>query len=254
MDTSVLEKIGLSKAEIKVYLSLLSLGSSPSHLIVRETDLRKSTIYDSLKRLQEKGLVSYINKDYKKYFDATEPESFMEYLQDKKRELDAYESEMVKLIDDIKKNIKPPKSVAEAHVLLGMEGFKTMRRDILKHADKELLLIGAIGREYGAAPAFFKTWNRSRQLKGIKEKVLYKKGYEKEWIKKPWITEKYFELRFLPEELESPAVINIYGDRVVNVVWTEDYPICFLMVNARLADAYKKYFNYLWKLAAVPRK
>ena len=60
---------------------------------------------------------------------------------------------------------------------------------------------------------------------------------------------KYFETRFLPDELESPAVINIFGDRVVNVLWKNDEPICFLLINKEIADSYRKYFDYLWKQA-----
>ena len=60
---------------------------------------------------------------------------------------------------------------------------------------------------------------------------------------------KYFETKFLPEELESPAIINIYGDRVVNVLWKKNYPLCFLLINKEISDSYKKYFDYLWKFA-----
>ena len=63
MNTQTLEKLGLSKAEIKVYLTLLELGSTQSGRIVRETDFRKSTVYESIRRLQEKGLVSHVIKN-----------------------------------------------------------------------------------------------------------------------------------------------------------------------------------------------
>ncbi|MBU0636248.1 hypothetical protein KKE06_04445, partial [Candidatus Micrarchaeota archaeon] len=57
------------------------------------------------------------------------------------------------------------------------------------------------------------------------------------------------ETKFLPPNISNPAVINIYGDRVVNVLWKENYPICFVMVNKDIAAAYKKYFELLWKIA-----
>ena len=68
MNLETLEKIGLSKAEIKVYLALLELGSVPSGSIVKETEFRKSTVYESIRRLQDKGLVSYVIKEGIKYF------------------------------------------------------------------------------------------------------------------------------------------------------------------------------------------
>ena len=60
----------------------------------------------------------------------------------------------------------------------------------------------------------------------------------------------YFaEKRFLPAHISNPAVINIYGDRVVNVLWKGNYPICFVMANKDIADAYRKYFDMLWKVS-----
>lgn len=249
MDLSVLEKIGLSKAEIQIYLTLLKLGPSPLGIVVRESKFRKSTIYNNITRLQEKGLVSFVIKDSKKYFEATEPERLVEFIHDKKRELENYETEVNELIPKFKKSFGEPRPHAEAHVLVGIEGFKTMRRDMLKNVEGELLLIGAISREDEAMPKFFETWNKTRQRKGIKIKILHKESATKKVMENKEIMGSHFETRFLSEELESPAVINIYGDRVVNVLWKNDYPLCFMIINRDIADSYRKYFNYLWKWA-----
>lgn len=246
MDVSVLEKMGLSKAEVKVYLTLLSLGPSPSNKIVRETDLRKSTVYDSIRRLQEKGLVSYVIKDSKKYFEATEPSRLVEFVHDKKRELDEYEEGIKDLVSSIEKSYGPPRPEAEAHILSGVEGFKTMNRDIIKHADGELLLLGAIIRVFKVMPAFFESWNNTRIRDGIRLRILLKRSVEdnRKLLKRNLVGN--FEARVLPKEIENPAVINIYGDRTVNVLWKGDYPLCFMMINKEMAEAYKQYFNYLW--------
>lgn len=249
MDLGVLEKIGLSDAEIEVYLTLQKLGPSPSSRIVRETNFRKSTVYDSIARLQEKGLVSFVIKDSKKYFEATDPERLTEYIHDKKRELDEYEKEVEDLLPKLRDAFGEPKPEAEAKVFVGVEGFKTMRRDVLKNAEGEHLLIGAISRENEVMPKFFDTWNKTRQRKGIKLKVLHKESARKKAMTNKKLMGRLFETRFLSEELESPAVINVYGDRVVNVLWKDKYPLCFMLINADIADSYRKYFNYLWKRA-----
>lgn len=246
-----MEKIGLSNAEIEVYLTLLKLGSAPSNRVVRETDFRKSTVYDSIARLQEKGLVSFVIKDSKKYFEATEPERLIEFIHDKKRELDTYEKEVGEFVKKIEESFPTIKPVAEAQVLVGPEGFKTLRRDVLRNADNEIMLMGAVGKEYKVMPAFFKNWNKSRLMKGIKQRILSKESMREGRGEAEKALEKNFEIRFLPEELDSPAVINVYGDRVANIVWKEDYPICFLMINKETADSYRKYFNYLWKQSSL---
>lgn len=124
-----------------------------------------------------------------------------------------------------------------------------MRRDVLRNAKKEHLLIGAISRENEVMPGFFEEWNKKRQKKRIHLKMLHKESArEKDMVKKE-VMGKYFETKFLPEEIESPAIINIYGDRVVDVLWKKSYPICFLLINKEISDSYRNYFDYLWKLA-----
>lgn len=251
MDTEVLGQIGMSKAEIKVYLALLGLGSVSSGKIVEETDLRKSTVYESIKRLQGKGLCSYVIKNGMKHFEAARPERVVDFIHEQKRKLDETEAKAEQLILELKKMHEFVKPHAQAHVLEGIEGFKTMRRDVLRHAKKEHLLIGAISREDEVIHGFFENWNKQRQKKKIKLRILHKESARKKGMADKKLMGQYFETRFLPEDLESPAVINIYGDRVVNVLWKKKKPLCFLLINEEIAESYRRYFNYLWKIAKV---
>lgn len=249
MEFGILEKIGLSKAEIKVYVTLLELGSAPSGRIVKETGLRKSTVYETISRLQEKGLVSYVIKESVKHFEAADPEKINDFVLDQKRKLEEMEKETKVLAKQLKKGFDILRPHAEAHVLIGVEGFKTMRRDALRNTQNEHLLIGAISRENEIMPAFFEWWNKERQKKKNNLRILHKESARgKEMTKKKFMG-KYFETKYLPPEIENPAIINIYGDRVVNVLWKKEYPICFLLINKEISDSYRKYFEYLWKIA-----
>ena len=247
MNVDVLEKIGLSKGEAKIYLTLLELGSVPSGKIVKETDLRKSTVYETIGRLQEKGLVSHVVKKGKKHFEASHPDKILDFVQEKKEALEKKEVEAIKFVDDLKKGYDTLKPHAEAHVLVGIEGFKTMRRDVLRNSKGELLLIGAMSREDEVIPGFFEEWNKERLKKNISMKLLNKESSRKKALAREKMMSKKFEMKFLPKEIESPAVINIYGDRVVNVLWKDKYPLCFMLINKEIADSYKKYFSFLWK-------
>jgi len=250
MNLEILEKIGLSKAETKVYLALLELGSVPSGKIVHETNFRKSTVYESIRRLEKKGLVSYVIKEGMKYFEAADPERIIDFIKEQKRKIDETEKEARQLIPQLKKGFDMLKPHAEAHVFAGIEGFKTIRRDILKNSKGEHLLIGAISREDEVIPGYFEEWNKERIKKKIKIRILHKASAKEKQMTKQEFMGKYFETRFLPDELESPAVINIYGDRVVNVLWKKNYPLCFLLINKEIADSYRKYFEYLWENTA----
>ena len=58
----VLEEIGLSKNEAKIYLTLLRLGNVTATDIIKESGVHRSNVYDVLDSLVKKGCVAYIQK------------------------------------------------------------------------------------------------------------------------------------------------------------------------------------------------
>src|SRR3989338_328236 len=120
-----LEKVGISKAEARLYLALTRLGSSSTGAIIKETGLRKSTVYESLGRLMEKGLVSYVIKNNIKFFEASDPERLVDFIDEKRREMEESKDDIRKILPDLKSMGNALKPHAEAHVLFGIEGFKT---------------------------------------------------------------------------------------------------------------------------------
>ncbi|MFH1455442.1 MAG: helix-turn-helix domain-containing protein, partial [archaeon] len=70
MNEKLLEEIGLTKGEVKVYLTLLKLGSTTTGKIIDEAQISSGKIYEILDKLIKKGLASYIIKDKTKYFSA----------------------------------------------------------------------------------------------------------------------------------------------------------------------------------------
>ena len=80
MDLRILEDLGLSNAEAKIYLALLELGTSKTGKIIDLTKLQSSTIYHVLGSLVEKGLVNYIFEGKIKYYQAESPDSLSFFL------------------------------------------------------------------------------------------------------------------------------------------------------------------------------
>ena len=246
MNTYCLEEVGLSKAEIKVYLALLKLGATATGNLTKETSLRKSTVYESLHRLLEKGLVSYSIRNSIRYFEATDPTRIVDFISEQKHKVLENEVQVKELIPELKSLSGFSKPKAEAHVFLGVEGFKTMRRDILKNNPKELLLLGAISREDKVMPYFYHQWNKERIKKKIKFRILHKQKMTNTLLEKSPL----MDIRFLPKEIVNSVVINIYGDRVVSLIWKGDYPLCFMLINKDIAEAYKNYFEVLWEMSS----
>ncbi len=245
MDTSILEEIGLSKAEIKTYIAILHLGLTTAGKIAKEIDFRKSTVYDCLHRLKEKGLVSSVIMKGVAFFQGASPERVIHFFDEQRKKMDQSEEKLQILLGELQKIHSFSKPAAEAHIFYGLEGFKTIRRDILKSKTKELLILGAIFREDKVLPTFFEQWNKERVKQKIKLRILAKQKTQDTIMKK---TEN-MKIRFLPNTVHNPVVINVYSDHVVSLVWKEKYPLCFMIVNKEIADAYRMYFELLWKMS-----
>ena len=241
MNLKLLEEMGLANSEVIVYTTLLEAGSTKVGDLMKKLTLHRSRVYEAINRLTEKGLVSYVIKNNVKYFQAADPENLITYIEEQKEKLNEKEKSIKELLPELKKKIFPI-TKAEAHVFEGKEGFKTIRKDVLKQK-QTLYLIGAVGKEDIFLKYFFQNFNKLR----IKNKIKWKILYDSEVRGKEITKLKLMESRFLPKEYSSPAVINIYADRVVNVGWQEENPVCFMIINEDIADSYRKWFELLWK-------
>lgn len=116
-----------------------------------------------------------------------------------------------------------------------------MRNDVLKQK-QDLYLIGALGKENKVLQYYFPHFENERIKLGIKWNVLFDHR-----LKGKKITQlSLMACRFLPETYSGPKVINIYADRVVNVLWQGNEPLCFMVINKDIADSYRKWFKLLW--------
>ncbi|HII15141.1 MAG TPA: hypothetical protein HA362_02410 [Nanoarchaeota archaeon] len=242
MDPELIKDIGLTNSEIAVYTALLKLGSVKVGDLMKQISLHRSRIYEAINRLSDKGLVSYVIRNNVKYFEASDPERLITQIQEQKEKLNEKEKSIKKIIPELKKQVSSLMPHSEAHVFIGKEGFKTVRNDVLKQ-NQDIYLIGAIGKENRVLKYFFANFERTRIQNNIKWHVLFDSKLKNKKITKLPL----MEARFLPKEYSSPAVINIYADRVVNVLWKGDNPICFMIINKEIADSYKKWFGLLWK-------
>ena len=83
MDTSILEDIGLTQGEIKVYLALLELGETNAGPIKKKLHIQNSVVHLCLNNLIQKGLVSYIEKGKRNFYTAIDPKHLIEFIEEK---------------------------------------------------------------------------------------------------------------------------------------------------------------------------
>jgi sugar-specific transcriptional regulator TrmB len=241
----ILKEFGLTDNEIKLYLKLLELGSATSGELMKELGFYSKTIYELLDKLIDKGLVSFVIKSNIKYFEATNPEKFLDIISEEEKELKTKEEHIKQILPELIAKRRISKEPQEATIYKGNKGMKSVFEDMLKQKG-EILVFGGGGKFKEALGPYSELWHKKRAKAEIKLRLLWNKKLrdKKKNLKKYELV----QVKFLPEEFDNPAPAVIYGDKVTITVWSET-PIATLIRSKEVASSYRSYFNTLWKIA-----
>jgi len=234
-----IEKLGLTKIEAKVYITLLRLGSTTTGPLVKKTELHRATVYDVLKRLAEKGLVTHIIKEKTKYFQASNPKQFLDLIEEQKKELEEKGEKIKDIIKKLELIQEQAKIKESASIFQGKRGIKTIFEDLLNY--KEYCAFASEGKFKEILGAYFEQFQMKKKMRKIKAKILIDKSLKESDYTKSI----YGEIRFLPKAYNYPTATFVYGDKVAIFVFTE-YPAAFLIESSEVAESYKSYFKLLW--------
>jgi len=242
MFQEILQQIGLSLNESRVYEALLQLGEANVNYISIKSKVHRRNVYDSLNKLIEKGLASETFVKGEKFFRPINPERFKELVQEKEIALDSILPKMLE-------SFKSKESPVEAYYFKGIEGFKNYLKLILEQ-NQTVFFIGA--KAFWLDPRlqiYLKHFEKERKKKGIKFIHLFDYEVKKQ---KPEILKLVGKpYKFLPEKYSSNTAVDIFGDYVVTFVGVNpgelfDEPIQFVLKSKLLADGYRTFFQFMW--------
>lgn len=247
MDTAMLEQIGLSKNEIKIYFALLELDQASATPIVKKSGVPNSKVYPILEKLIKKGLVSYVIKNNVRYFQASDPKNLIELLSSKEKRIIQQKKEIEELIPQIELKRRLAKDEQEAAVYEGLEGVKAAFNTILSTlARGEEYCVFTLGEELKLKETirFFQNYHKIRRQKNIKVRLISNiklKDFILEYHRYPGMS-----FRFTNQSL--PTGVFIYKSNVMTVVWG-DRPTAFVIHSKQNYQYYKEFFEEMWKIA-----
>ncbi len=243
VDPKLLEDFGLTTAESRVYLALFEVGQSKTGAIIGATGLQSSTVYGALSSLISKGLASYAIVGKVKHFHAEPPESFMLFLDEKRRRF----SDLVPKLRKIQ--AKSSLEQKSAKVYLGAKGLKSAFNDIYmtleKGEDYCFFQMDAASLSQRQISLFFRKWHTRRSEKCVNVRGL-STIEAKPAVKKIFQGLKHSRLRYVDEFLPTGTVI--YKNKVL-IVDFSGTPAAFQIQSQTIADSYRKMFDAKWKTA-----
>ncbi len=239
--STILEDLGLTQSEIKAYTALLTLGSAAAGTVRDKAGLQNAVTHRALHALAEKGLVSYVLAGKHRVYQATNPETFYQFLDEKKQRF-------TELLPKLKQLQEQGTTTEAATVYKGVRGIKEAYARIITTQGKEYLTFG------GGTPSaelLGLTWWLNLHERRVANKLPSRQVFDasvreiggKDIQKKPLTN-----IRYLPADFAQFQETVIVGDTVMIAVFTHS-PYAFVIHDAQVASGYRKYFEVLWEKA-----
>ena len=238
MKEAILKKLGLSEQEVRIFLTLLRLGTSTASKIASETNIDRATTYRFLSSLIEKGIVSYLLTNNVRYFSAAHPSKLIEDLKEKMEKVNQIMPELENLIN-------LPKEETKVELYKGKEGLKTIMKDILREK-KPYTFVGEIDKFFVELDFYVYLWLREVEKKKIKGRLICNEEAN-------FIIAKTEEYKLVSKQFISKISTFVYGNKTALFIWSN--PLFGIVIeNEDVANSNLLLFNFLWTLARNPNK
>jgi sugar-specific transcriptional regulator TrmB len=226
--------IGLTKTEAKIYLMLVDITKAQAGVLSRKTGIHRRSIYDALDRLIEKGLVSYIVENDKRFYMASNPKRIQEMI-------DTQRNEIHSIMPTLLAKFAEHKGKQETLFFRGKEGIKEVFEDQIR-VGKDVYIIGATPTAREQLKYYLPHYTNKRIENKIKLHAIY--AGEKHKSPVPLSS-----VRYLPKSFQTLVSTNIYGDTAAIILWLPHDPVAILIKQPDIAKTFKNYFDMLWKIA-----
>jgi len=238
MDTTILKDIGFTNAEIKIYISLLGLGTATAGPIIDKSGLQNSVVHMILNKLIEKGLVSYIKVGKVNHYQASNPSNIGNMIDERKTRFN-------KLLPQLISKQNGAKEKPEVITFRGIKGIKELLMILLEAGGNEHHTFGSSEKSLMLGEGWWVDYHKKRGKKKIKAKLIFNKSLI------PFKAEKKYPdsiVRYTKEGFEPLTETIIRNDKIGIIIWTEK-PIGTLIHQKEAARSYDNFFEVLWKSA-----
>ncbi|MCB9359568.1 helix-turn-helix domain-containing protein [Candidatus Woesearchaeota archaeon] len=249
MNLNELKEIGLTNGEVKLYEALLDLGESTRTTLAKKSGISPSKIYDVANRLLEKGIISSVKKNGIIHFRASDPRRIKDYLEAKQSEINNQKKLIDSMLPTLLAKYADTEESQDVEVFYGWEGMKTAFDDIintLTPKDSNYVFGASQGFDSEMADIFFDQYSLKREKNQFATKIIFNEEVRKNKRRTAPFSQGKNEMRFLHNDTFTE--INLYANKVL-IIMLISKPIVIKVTSKEAADAFKKFFDSMWKIA-----
>jgi len=242
---AIVEELGLSEKEARVYLAALELGTGSVADIANRAGIKRTSVYNFIDRLIGMGVIIQ-NTDEPKTYQAVEPKHLAVIQEERLSAIKARLPELAALTNLSSK--KPRIQYFE-----GTTQMQQIEREIL-NCDKELLAIWNRKKvvEQLGGKEYMEDLDRQRRDKNIHIRLVAVQNEDIEF--KGGGADKTRDIRFAPAGMNFPMAISIYDTGRVGLITSQKEKFGILIESQELAQTMRQLFEAFWKVSKQAKK
>jgi sugar-specific transcriptional regulator TrmB len=238
----ILQQLGFSEKEIRVYLTLLSGGPSSVRRLAKDTELNRGSVYEILKSLQKRQLAGMYQKHKKQFFIAEDPEKLIEVIAHKEQEVTGLKRHLAEALPELKSLYVHGGAKPTVKYYEGSKGVTVILEDLLRtmsdQSDKMYRVYSSIAlREYLYREYPHFTKERIARRLNVRVIAIGAGGDDQPLAERRWLSAKK----------GSPTYSIIYGQKVAFFsLDAKGTPLGVLIEDASVAETEQMIFDHVW--------
>lgn len=249
-----IRKLGLPEKDAQVYLALLRLGGGLPAAIAKDAGVNRATTYEVLTRLHERGLAMKLVKKNKYYFTCAEPQAFSEYLETRKRQIEKYQEEFVRLEPQLNYFYSHSNNKPKILFFDTTEGIRQALFHSLEGTHEEVISFTSLRMMSDFfEPRVFQKYASALVKRGIRLRYLDYDVADKQLARQ--FIAKYFPLapkhliphiEFVPSMKPAANIVLIYSTFVSLIDVSKPELMAVIIENEDIAETFRLMFEAAW--------
>lgn len=231
--------LGINEQEALVYLALLELGEANIQDISKKSGVKRTSIYNFLQKMKERGFIIQTGKHKGKSYMAVNPKQLVDIGKSRLLELESMVPDLSALYQE---SINKPKIA----YFEGIDGIKDAYTDMLK-AKQPVVSFEDIDYLKKMLPQnYYSYLPPERAKRGILLRTISKDSSEARAFSKD--DKKLLrQTKFIKTNKPLKTEINLYGNKALMISFREDRPFATLIEDKDIVETLRTTWNELWE-------
>ncbi|MDF2379664.1 MAG: helix-turn-helix domain-containing protein [Candidatus Gracilibacteria bacterium] len=249
MLTDVLHNLGFTDKEAAIYMACIRSGTAAISEIAKRAQLPRSTGYNVLMKLNERGIVKHFSKGNKMLFSALSPNELVDFLKNKKEKVTDQMELLKTYLPQFEALINPNLSLPKVSFHEGIKGVQFIYQDILKKTKageetKAWITLSDIDPEL--KDWLYNKFTPKKVSKKIKSKVILSSPKSSHYRK---LDKKHLrETRAIPYgQFPFKVEVDLYGkNRIAIVSFASNDLFGLIIESENIYQTLNSMFSFMW--------